>query len=157
MKNKRNIYFLLPAVLIIWGILIFKIINGLNPTIDNTRNNEITGQFTPKSLKKSETFTIKTDYRDPFLGTLKQKKSTKAKPKNSQVVKKERLPFPDIVFKGIVSPKGNNENVFFIIVNGQQHLYKNNTEHDGVKLLKGNSQKITLQFQGQQQTFQIEK
>lgn len=156
MKNKKNIYILAPAVLLIWGLLIYKIVSGLNPSIPKIQNNEQIGQFTPKQLEQAETFSINTEYRDPFLGTFEKKKVKTVKRKKTPVVEKPTIPFPSIVYKGIVSPKGKNEKVFLVKINGNQHLFKRNTIFNEVKLLKGNAQEITLQFQKQVQTFQLE-
>jgi len=157
MKNKKNIYFLLPVVIIVWGLLVYKIIGGLNPSAQQTKTTEAIGQFNPKTIKQTSSFTIKTDYRDPFLGTFEKKKRKIIKRKNTPIVKKESIPFPTIVYKGIVSPKGKNEKVFLIIVNGQQHLFKRSAVFNDVKLLKGNAKEITVLFQKQKQTFQLEK
>ena len=157
MKNKKNIYILLPAVLIVWGILIFKLISGLNPTTPTSQNSQQVGQFTPKQLTQAETFTIQADYRDPFLGTFEKKKQRAVKRNTQPSAKIETTPFPSIEYKGIVSPKGKNEKVFLVRINGTQHLFKRNNKFNDVKLLKGNAQEITLQFQKQVQTFQLEK
>ena len=158
MKNKKNLYFLLPAVLIIWGILIYKIVWGISPKAQNNQLGEQAHKFTPKIIEQSETFSIQTDYRDPFLGTFeKRKKKRTIKAKKIQAVEKEIVPFPSIVYKGIVSPKGKNEKVFLISINGKQYLLKKNKIADDVRLIKGNGKEITLQFQKQIQTFQLEK
>lgn len=158
MKNKKNIYFLLPAVLIIWGILLYKILWGIAPPTQNNPIAEHIGKFTPKVIEQTEKFSIKTDYRDPFLGTFEQKRKKKIRKHIPlQTVKKEKTPFPTIVYKGIVTPLGKNKKVFLISVNGQQHLFKKNTVYNKVKLLTGNSQHITVQFQKQKQTFQLAK
>ncbi len=158
MKNKKNIYILLPAVLIIWGIVLYKIIGGLSPDTQNFHTMIQEGKFTPKIIQQTDTFFIQTNYRDPFLGTFEQKKKRTVRLRtNTALIKKEKVPFPTIVYKGIVSPKGKNKKVFLISVNGQQHLFKRNTIFNNVKLLQGNAQKITVQFQHQKQTFQLAK
>ncbi len=157
MKNKKNIYFLLPAVIIVWGLLVYKIIGGLSPSAQQTETIESIEQFNPKTIEQTSSFTIKTDYRDPFLGTFEKKKRKATNRKNTPVVKKPSVPFPTIVYKGIVSPKGKNEKVFLIVVNGQQHLFKRSTVFNKVKLLNGNAQEITVVFQQQKQTFQLVK
>lgn len=157
MKNKKNIYFLLPAVIIVWSLLVYKIINGLNSSPQQTKTVELIGQFKPKMIDQASSFTINTDYRDPFLGTFEKKKRKVTKRKNSPTIKKASIPFPTVVYKGIVSPKGKNEKVFLIIVNGQQHLFKRSSIFNEVKLLNGNAQKITVLFQKQKQTFPLEK
>mgnify|MGYP006921595930 CR=1 FL=1 len=158
MKNKKNIYILLPAVILIWGVLIYKIIRGLNPSLSFAQSAVISKTFKPEKLKESQSFTIRADYRDPFLGTTeKKKKKIITKKKNIATVKDESIPFPQIIFKGVVTPKGNNEEVFLIIVNGQQHLFKKKSTYDGVTLLLGNNKQVTLQFQDQKQSFPLEK
>jgi len=157
LKNKKNIYFLLPAVIIVWGLLVYKIIGGLNPSAQETKLIESIGQFKPKTITQTSSFTIKANYRDPFLGTFEKKKRKVIKRKNIPTVKKPSVPFPTIVYKGIVSPKGKNEKVFLIIVNGRQHMFKRSTVFNEVKLLNGNAQEITVVFQQQKQTFQLVK
>ena len=157
MRNKKNIYFLLPAVIIVWGLLVYNIFNGLSPSSPQTQTIESLRQFKPETIAKADTFTIKVDYRDPFLGTFEKKRRKVTKRNNTPIVKKVSIPFPSIVYKGIVSPKGTNEKVFLISVNGQQHLFKRKMLFNEVKLLNGNAQEITVQFQQQKQTFQLVK
>ena len=156
MKNKKNIYFLVPAVLTVWGLLGYKIFSGLNPTVQDTVTIELGNQFTPKSIKESDKFTINTNYRDPFLGTFEKKQKKTVTKKRVPIVKKELVPFPSILYKGIVSPKGNNETVFLVNINGQQYFFKKKEIFNEVKLLKGNTQEIVLQFHKQRKTFLIE-
>ncbi len=155
MKNKKNIYFLIPAVLLVWGLLVYKIVFGLNPSTQDVQAIDPIGKFVPKQMEQIASFTIKADYRDPFLGTLQAKKRI-IKPKKKAVVKKSIIPFPKIIYKGIVSPKGKNEKVFLILVNGQQHMFKHKTMFKEVKLLRGSTKEITVQFQNQKQTFLLE-
>ena len=158
MKNKKNLYILLPAVIIVWGLLIYKIINGLSPSSQQVKATESIGQFKPKRPEQQTTsFSINADYRDPFLGTFENKKKIVTKGKNVPIVQKVSVPFPSIVYKGIVSPIGKNEKVFLIVVNGQQHLFKRSAVFKEIKLLNGNAQEITILFQGQKQTFQLER
>ncbi len=151
MKNKKNIYFLLPAVILIWGLLGYRVYSGLQPS--TTTNEELTvATFKPQELKETEPFTISTDYRDPFLGTYNKKSVIKKTSK--RVEKIAKVPFPMIVYKGMMSSQ-SKKSVFIITVNGQQFLYKNRTTHNEVKLLKGNVKEVTLQYKGQRQKFKI--
>lgn len=157
MKNKKNIYILLPAVLIIWGLLIYKVVRGIKPSSPNVTIPETTQAYNLKSIKEPEPFTIKADYRDPFLGTMEKKKEVKTTKPKAPIVKKEQQPFPTIVYKGVVSPKGNGDEVFMILVNTQQYLFKKNEIHGNVKLIKGDNERVVLRFQNQQQTFLLVK
>jgi hypothetical protein len=56
-----------------------------------------------------------------------------------------------------VSSKGKKKEVFLITIDGQQYFFKKNTVLQGVKLLRGNRKEIVVKFEGQQQSFTIEK
>ncbi len=64
MKSKKTKYILIPIVLIIWGIIIIRVINMLNPSDDYV--------FTPivktekRIEKKEEKFELLMNYSDPF-------------------------------------------------------------------------------------------
>ena len=154
MKNKKNIYILFPAVILIWSILIYKIVAATKPMKAELQVE--TAQFKPLQLQESATFTVNTNYRDPFLGTISQKKKVKPKKRTVKVAKqKPKVPFPKIIYKGVVSSKGKKSQVFLIAINGQQFFFKRNQTQNEVKLLRGNSKEVVLKFQGQQQTFPI--
>jgi type II secretory pathway component PulC len=153
MKNKKNIYILLPAVLVIWGLVGYRIFSAVSPKTTTKEQNTVY-TFTPKPLNEQEHFTIQADYRDPFLGTLVSLK------KMQQLVKKvekpiSKEPFPVIEYKGLVSGNDGANQVFIISVNGQQYFYKKNAIHGNVKLLSGNKKQVVLHFQGQRQTVEI--
>jgi len=155
MKNKKNIYFLLPLVVIIWGLIAYKIFSGLKPSTFNEKVIQTNKQFIPKIVKQTETFKIDSNYRDPFLGTIKKKKT--AVRKTGKSVVKKTVVFPIVIYKGIIAPKNRNEKVFIIVVNGKQYLFKRNSVFDNVKLLSGTTHEVVLQFQNNRQTFPLEK
>jgi len=157
MKNKKNIYILVPAVLLVWGILGYRIFSTIKPTINTQQTTAITTQFKATALQENTQFTINTNYRDPFLGKLPKKQVIKSKKAQKTIIKKPKVPFPSITYKGLVSGKKNKSQVFLITINGQQYFFKKNTSHSLVKLIRGTTKEVTLIFQGQQQTFSIEK
>jgi len=154
MKNKKNIYFLVPAVLLIWGLLGYRVFSAVQPTVTSTDLELSENAYQPTSFKEAETFTIKVDYRDPFLGTTsKTQKPTRKR--SITTVQKPAQPFPQIVYKGVVSGQGNKEQVFIISIDGKQFFFKKNQTFNGVQLRNGSVKSIRLKFQGQQQTFPI--
>ena len=157
MKNKKNIYILLTAVLLVWGLLGYRILSTVNPSNKKQQTVAASNNFKPQRLQESETFIINTDYRDPFLGTLAKKKEVKIKKAIGTVSKVPKAPFPIIVYKGLVSPKGNQQQVFLINIDGRQYFFKKNNTHNEVKLLRGSNKQVVLKFQGQQQTFALAK
>ena len=150
MKSKKNIYFLLPTVLIVWGLLGYRVFSTINPSNNQQIATNAT-VFKPRQFKEAKSFTINTSYRDPFLGTVQHKKKSK-----KRVVKVKNIqPFPTIKYKGVVASKTTKQQVFIISINGKHYFFKKHQKQQGLQLLKGNKKSITLKFQGQRQIFSI--
>lgn len=153
MRSKKNIYFLLPAALLIWGLLVYRIFLAIQPVNASTNSIVLNGVFKPAKFVESEAFTIKADYRDPFLGSINTKKP---RPKTQLKTKPQpKKPFPQVTYKGVVS--GNNSKVFIVSIDGKQYFFKKYQTQNNMKLINGSSKSVTLRFQGQQQTFLLVK
>jgi hypothetical protein len=153
MKSKKNSYFLVPAVLIIWGLIGYRIYKGFSTPKTTVNAITTTADFKPVKINSSKPYEINANYRDPFLGTLAsnlKKRTTNAKPN-------EQIAFPKIVFKGIVSPKTKNKSAVYLVqINGQQNLLKLNNTTQEVKLISGNDTKIVLEYKKARQSFLIQ-
>lgn len=138
-------------VLLIWGIIGFKVIKALSKEPELPTVRPPTSAL-PKNIKKRDTFELMADYRDPFLGTLpiSRKKAVK------RVVKKEPVPKKTIVYSGLVSQTGSGNTMFFVSIEGQQHIMSKNEEINGVTLLKGNGQSITVRYNGRSETILLQ-
>ncbi len=157
MKNKKNIYILAAAVLLVWGILGYRIFSTIKPTVNAQQTTTAIVQFKATTLQENTQFIINTNYRDPFLGELSKKQAIKSKKVQKSIAKTPKKPFPTTIYKGLVSGKKNKSQVFLITINGQQYFFKKNISYSQVKLIRGTAKEVTLKFQGQQQTFPIEK
>lgn len=157
MKNKKNIYVLIPAVTIIWGIIGYKIYGALNPDDEYVNLNNNLVKFEPNPPPKKDTFTVKANYRDPFLGKLQKsvpKKTNKSKTKQVKPV----VQFPQIVYNGMVAPKELGKQALFLLtINNKQQLLSIGKDVEGVKLLKGNSNEITISFLNTKKTISIKQ
>ena len=155
MKNKKNLYLLLPAVLLVWGLVGYQIFSTIHPTKTSTPTT-ITLKKLQTPTQKTANFTINTNYRDPFLGKKSpQKKAKKITKKTIQNT--PTTPFPKIIYKGLVSRKSGNHQVFLITIDGQHYFFKKRATHAKVKLVRGSDKKVILQFQGKRQTVVITK
>jgi hypothetical protein len=145
----------LGAVLGIWGTIVFKIINGLNPqeTIDNKENYDVT--FSPKEIANIEPFKITNVERDPFLGTLTKKRSFKPKMPTKTNLKPEANR-PIINYLGLIKQQQSSNQIYIVKINNLQHLLKKGQEIEGVKLLKGDENKITINFNSKNETIVID-
>jgi len=148
-KNIKT-YLLLGLVLVIWGIIGYKLVSAFSP---DSVIASVPGKvdFKRKTIAEKDTFHLFVDYRDPFLGTWNKEKKKIAK----QVVRPKKIAFPPIAYTGSVSGKQTKDHIYFVSISGQQYLMKTGVEKDGVKLLSGTSKSITLRYKGQLKTISL--
>lgn len=151
MKNKNKTYLLLAIVLVVWGILGLKIVGAINPEPNEDHITVITEKFVPKAIKKRDTFSIVANYRDPFLGTL-----PKGTHKKKRVApKKEKLPEKNILYSGSIMDAQTKKRIFFVNIDGQQHMLSKNDAVDEVRLVSGNTNWIKVKYQGKTKTISL--
>ncbi|MEP3208641.1 MAG: hypothetical protein ABJN95_05605 [Maribacter sp.] len=152
-KNTKT-YLLLTAVLLIWGIIGYKVFSG------NSDVTEAEASFKKSPLRSlptqvKDTFSILTDYRDPFLGTFPKKKVKKTK--RTSKLKKTAEPEIKIQFTGLVTDKNSKQRIFFVNINGQQHLMSVKDEIQKVQLLSGTSTSIRVRANGKTRIIDIQE
>ncbi|URC11274.1 hypothetical protein [Flavobacterium sp. B183] len=153
MKNKKNIYILLPIVLMVWGAVLFQLFSFTNSDeiiIDNTPELMIK----PLKLNKRQSFTIDVNYRDPFLGKMYAENTTpKAKPsgvRSSKVIKpKEALVWPVILYKGLISDNKEKNKVFVLIIDKKNYFMKIGDTENEIFLKSGDKESIYVKYKGE--------
>lgn len=143
MSKNAKTYVLLGLVLIIWGIIGYKVVKTLSPDEEPLLVSEPVS-FEAKPLVKKDTFTLLANYRDPFLGTLPK---SERKPSKKQVAK-QPVQKRNIVYSGLVSQSGSGNSLFFVTIDGQQHLMSKKEDKDGVQLLSGSEERIKVRYNG---------
>lgn len=128
-------------VLIVWGIIGFKVVKTLSPQPEAVASFSPTTSFT-EPVGKRDTFALLSDYRDPFLGTLPPSQRTPPK----KPVPQKAVPKKNIVYSGLVSQSDNV--MFFVSIDGQQHIMSKNQKIDDVSLLSGNENSIRVRYNG---------
>lgn len=150
MKNKKNIYILLPVVLLIWGSLIYRFFSFSSPQEIEVPVQEF--KVKPLVFKQRDTTPINVNYRDPFLGISYAPQSqsvNKTKAKAKKVVKeKEPVLWPTIVYKGIVSDTKDKIKVFMLIINGKTCLMKKGNTEEEVFLKQGDRNAVYVKYKG---------
>ncbi|HEX8269333.1 MAG TPA: hypothetical protein VF581_05535 [Flavobacterium sp.] len=146
MKNKRSIYILLPAVLLIWGSVLYQFFSlsdggSTQLQISNDFDDE------PHAELKKDTFSINVNYRDPFLGTIPKSYVPPAKPRKVVKDKAESLLWPTIIYKGTVSDNKEKSQVFLLIINGRTCLMKKGSVEDDVLLKRGDRRQVEVIYQ----------
>lgn len=143
MNKQQKTYFLVVAVLIVWGLIGYQFFKKINPTENETSSIQMPKKYIPKKINKSKSYVVTGKYRDPFLGTLFVKKKKVKKKKVTPRIE-ESIPFPMVFYNGIVD--GGNLKSYTITVNGKQELLRIGEELAGVKLVKATKEKIIVRF-----------
>lgn len=151
MKSNSNfkILILLTIALLIWGSIAYRFFNITSPQTHQTNTKDIVVSYKPKTYKLNDSFTITYPKRDPFLGTLPNKKVKPSK----KLTKPSKLKLPkyNFVYKGLVKQQQTTKKIFVIEINNTQYLLKKGQSIEDVKLLEGNSKTIKLLVNGKQQ------
>ncbi|MEO0573312.1 MAG: hypothetical protein AAF039_16515 [Bacteroidota bacterium] len=148
-KNQKT-YALLAVVLAVWGILGFKVVNGLGPKEPVAQEVRLDTPFVVQTMEKREPIVIAANYRDPFLGTPPKSQEPKKKVKKKPV--KPKPPKKNIAYSGSVAQNGTKNRMFFVTIDGQQHLMQKNQKVNEVTLVKGNQKSITVKYPGHTET-----
>lgn len=151
LKNKKNIRILLPIVIVIYGLLFYRIFDTLNPD-EIQFSADKAYSYSPAQFKEREQFDLLPIDNDPFLGTpIKRKRAINTVKRNSE----KEVNWPSIEYHGLVSTSDLKQNVFIISINGNQFTVKKGESADGIRVISGNNKSIRLQFDGSNKEFSI--
>lgn len=159
MKNKKLAYVLLPVVLVVWGIVGYK----LYVKFFGEENNLVTGNeivVQGESNASTDHFDIANNYRDPFLGNKVREAVVKSEAATvvtqapvqvaPQPVIKPAVFWPPIVVGGVV-----NEKKFMGLISGKNVLLEKGEEAYGVTFIKSSKDSVWLKFSNQQRSFPL--
>ncbi|MCB0479716.1 MAG: hypothetical protein KDC84_16225 [Crocinitomicaceae bacterium] len=164
--NKKTINsILLVTVLGIWGYVVYaKFYNGNSESNDT---NEIVNVSGGRTIMKKDSFSLRLDYRDPFLGKIsnnnfKPKQSISAhSTQEKRKIKSptpEPQPWPTIRYYGLVKNASKNKGgTALISLNGKTHqvIQGDEIEHVEIKNILGDS--IQVKYQKEIRTFYSRK
>jgi len=158
-KKQLNTTILLIAVIAIWGVLIYKVVSGLSSDDDISSIENTTPRFNKdKPIEKREEFELFIPERDPFLGivinppkrnVVKNTNPTKARNTGVDV----ELIWNGISYKGMLSNKSKNIDLFLFTYKGNEIILKLNQIHKEYKLIKADADKATLQYKSYRKEF----
>lgn len=138
----KRLYILIPLVVIIWGLIIYKAVDALS-TEPVVVENQI--QDTPKASSPKKERILHLNYSDPFLGTTPQKQVVKAKPvskRQPKIAERKRkkqepkVSLPKLRYNGMVENHGSGSERHLVAVNGSTRIVTIGEDIDGVKLEK---------------------
>ncbi len=145
MKNTKITYLLILSVLIIWGIIGYRFFTSLS---DEKKFSKIdqTNTYTIKN-DNIKNYTLKLNYRDPFLGKIFHQTTTKkvVVRKTSKVENKINL--DGMVFNGLIT-NGKNK-IAIINFHGQEYLIKEGETFNQMTFLKHYKDSTLIRVSGQ--------
>jgi hypothetical protein len=152
MKNKKNIYILLPIVLLVWGGVLYQFFS-FTTADEGLENTPMVLNIKPFKLKEINAFSINVNYRDPFLGKTDAPQATSdAKKSASKTIKKtkieEVIAWPSILYKGIVSDTKDKIRIYMLIIGGKTCLMKKGETENEVFLKDGDNESIYVKYKG---------
>ncbi len=153
MKNKKMLYILVPLTALLWGMIIYKIMNAVNGTGEAV--------FQPLSVDVqqsemiSDTFTIEANYRDPFNSKEVRKVSiqTNSLLQNNNIQTKNKIEkpvvsvsMPNVVYMGMIKNQKQNKQIVMIQINGNINNMIVGDKIDGVELVKIYKDSVEMKF-----------
>lgn len=151
LKGKGSLYILFPLVVIIWGIIIYKIVKVFEDKPVTFRVTQMSEEERVTEISK-DTFSLLPQEQDPFLGHT-YKKPENSKPSKAANSATGKVEWPEIVYLGLVSDTGKASTIHVVQINGKQFLLEKGNTADGVKLLLTGSNNVTFLFRGSRKTF----
>lgn len=151
MKNKKNIYILLPIVLFVWGAVLFQLFSFTSSDeIITANNSELT--IKPLKFNKRQSFSIDINYRDPFLGKMYAENTTPKPKVNNAAAKtvkpKETLVWPVILYKGLISDTKDKNKIFMLIIDNRNYYMKIGDTENEIFLKSGDKESIYVKYKG---------
>lgn len=141
-------------VIVIWGILIYKIVDAFSSENAAVSKIQKTNFKPPKGISK-DTFSLVPIETDPFLGTVYSKLKPTSHAVNSSPRPTSETQWPSIGYFGLVTDKKSPSSVYIVSINGQQFLLKNGDTLQKLKIIKGSEENISIRFEGQTKEFPI--
>jgi hypothetical protein len=166
MRNKKLLYLLLPITAIVWGLVIYKIMQSLDTT--GEENYDIAEIKPIETINVvPDTFNLLLNYRDPFLAyrpTVRRNVSAtftmnkadlsisnfiKPPEKAASVSTTATNPWPVIEYHGLIENSQNKSKVAMIHIDNAVHLMLEGHTTSGIKLTKILPDSIQVEFNKQ--------
>jgi len=142
MKNKKTLYYLIPAVILIWGIIVYKIITVTNyESVKHSSATSIPSINSQDTLPKE--YQLLLNYKDPFLlePAFRQNK-VKSQSRNADLSATRQKPIKNvpqlnlmnIMYIGMVEKPGNHT-IALINIGGETKMLRKGEHADQIKVL----------------------
>ena len=149
MKNKKTVYVLLPAVAIIWGIVIYRVFSGLHSSNENYKMNTNFNTSVNTNSSVLDTFSISANYRDPFLGRMISVNANSIQKNETPKVEKviQQIKWPTIIYNGMIKNQKSKKELALVQIGGKDNIMKAGETAEGIKIQKIYKDSIEVVFE----------
>lgn len=154
MKKKYTTYFLLFALLIIWGIIFYRIIKFISEQKELLISNPKEVRSVQKEVRDSVVLDL--NYPDPFSGELNSvlESQLPAKVNNNRYAQKHKDTTTNIIktdekilFKGEITNKTSSSKVYIISINGKTRILSKN-KNDSIFIVNDLNESLMINYKG---------
>ncbi|MBN1339748.1 MAG: hypothetical protein JXA03_10520 [Bacteroidales bacterium] len=156
LRNKKTLYILLPAVVLIWGAVVHKIISGIDGD-NNTGRRQNYVQKAPGPSYLPDTFSMSGNCRDPFRP---EKVYQAPSGKNANVVnrgKTKNVRWPQVTYNGWMKNIKTGTVQVNLVIAGQDRILKPGEEKEGIALVRVWEDSVMLKYDNDIKSFMKEK
>jgi len=156
MKNKKMVYILGLAVAIVWGLIIYRIVDAAGGGGDDAAPVAVSNlpkePYNDFSVQK-DTERLLLNYRDPF-GLVKQKDTADLRTKRNFIKTAAATPAKPafnwgfIQYAGYIRNPGSNKIITIISINGKNEMLAEGETKSQVKLIKNLGDSVQISFNG---------
>ena len=150
MKNKKMTYLLLVLTVLLWGGVVYRIVSY-------TGNDSPIPQNSVKesSMSRADTldFSLKLDYRDPFLNTGRKQEVAGLRKVSNRVMSKSVPVLPAFKYKGLIR---NKKKIYAVIdSDGSVETVSKYMPIDGYRILTINPDSMIVEKNGQKYSVKV--
>ena len=159
MKNKKLLYILIPATVILWGIIVFKIVSHLKNRSIYSEDYYLP-EMKPEADSVFKAYKLLANYNDPFRINKRsyssgQKKETKKTPVQTTNLRHERrnqqrIFWPSVTYSGTII--NMQKQVALIQIDMKNFLMMEGEEQNMVKLQRLFPDSVIMVFEGETKT-----
>jgi hypothetical protein len=166
-KGKKSLYFLIPAVLAVWGLIIYRV--AISQQQDNVSESIMTEEVFIKQESNNDTCKMIWTYRDPFLDRPADQISDQnfdfSAGQNSGISNikigsyktpepEKKVQWPAINYHGLIRNKSNGKMVAVFTINNHQFLLAEKQNSGGVYVENADNKKAVVQYGGETKIFE---
>lgn len=154
MKNKKLLYVLIPLVLLVWGLIIYRIFNVVNGA-DSNEMHKTAFIGNTDNENSIDTFSIHPNYRDPFISKGVKKiilsdnevANVAVTPKVIVKTTTSSTIWPNLLYSGLIKNQKSNKALALVQINGQANIMKIGDIVGEIELTKIFHDSIEVKFQ----------